>query len=41
VLSEEAANINFKVFYLTQPGIEPTIYQTSGKHAYQLRDKGS
>ena len=33
VLSGEAANTNFIVFGLTQPGLEPTIYHTRGMHA--------
>jgi hypothetical protein len=33
VLSGEATNINFKVFGLTRPGLEPTIYHTQGEHA--------
>ena len=31
VLSGEAINTNFKVFGLTQPGLEPTIYRTQGE----------
>jgi len=27
VLSGEATNTNFIVFYLTRPGLEPTIYR--------------
>jgi hypothetical protein len=33
VLSGEATNTNFKVFGLTRPGLEPTIYRTRGEHA--------
>ena len=33
VLSEEAANINFIIFGLTQPRFEPTIYSTWDEHA--------
>ena len=33
MLSGEAANTNFNVFALTQPGIEPTTFCTRGKHA--------
>ena len=33
MLSREATNINFKVFGLTRPGLEPTFYRTQGKHA--------
>jgi hypothetical protein len=33
VLSGEATNTNFKVFGLTQSGLEPTIYHIRGKHA--------
>jgi hypothetical protein len=33
LLSGEAANTNFIVFCLTQPGHEPTIYCTQGEHA--------
>jgi hypothetical protein len=33
VLSGEAANTNFKVFGLTQPGLEPTIYSNRGERA--------
>ena len=32
VLREKAANTNFIVFGLTQPGIKPMIYYTRGKH---------
>jgi hypothetical protein len=32
MLSGEATNTNFKVFGLTRPGLEPTIYRTRGKH---------
>jgi hypothetical protein len=32
VPSGEAANTNFKVFGLTRPGLEPTIYRTRGEH---------
>jgi hypothetical protein len=32
VLSGEAANINFIVFGLTHPGIEPTIYLTQSEY---------
>ena len=32
MLREEAANINFIVFSLSQPGFEPTIYHTIGVH---------
>jgi hypothetical protein len=33
VLSGEATNINFIVFGLTRPVLEPTIYRTRGEHA--------
>jgi hypothetical protein len=33
VLSGEAANANFIIFGLTQPGLKLTIYHTQGKHA--------
>ena len=33
VPSGEATNTNFKVFGLTRPGLEPTIYRTRGEHA--------
>ena len=33
VLSGEATQINFIVFGLTRPGLEPTIYHTRGEHA--------
>ena len=32
-LSGEATHINFIVFGLTRPGLEPTIYRTRGEHA--------
>jgi hypothetical protein len=32
VLSGEATHINFKVFDLTRPGLEPTFYHTRGEH---------
>jgi hypothetical protein len=32
MLSGEATNTNFKVFGLTQLGLEPTIYRTQGEH---------
>jgi hypothetical protein len=38
VLSGEATNINFKVFGLTRPGLEPTIYHTRGEHAHYTND---
>ena len=34
MLSGEAANTNFKVFGLTRPGLEPTIYLTWSEHHY-------
>ena len=33
MLSREATNINSKVFDLTRPGLEPTIYCTLSEHA--------
>ena len=33
VLSGEAAKINYIVFGITPPGLEPTIYRTRGEHA--------
>jgi len=33
MLSEEATNINFIVFGLTGPGLEPMIYCTLGEQA--------
>ena len=33
MFSREATNINFLVFGLNRPGLEPTIYLTRGKHA--------
>ena len=33
VLSGETANINYIVFGITPPGLEPTIYRTRGEHA--------
>jgi hypothetical protein len=32
VLSGEATNTNFKIFGLTRPGLEPTIYRTRDEH---------
>jgi hypothetical protein len=47
VLSGEATNTNFKVFGLTRPGLESTIYRTRGEHAnhyatdaVSIKDKG-
>ena len=34
MLSIEAANINFIVFDLIRPRLEPMIYHTQGEHAY-------
>ena len=33
MLSGEAANIDFVIFGLTWPWLEPTIYRTQGEHA--------
>jgi hypothetical protein len=30
--SRDATHINFKVFDLTRPGLEPTFYHTRGEH---------
>jgi hypothetical protein len=33
MLTGEATNINFIVFGLIRPGLEPTIYSTQSEHA--------